>query len=344
MIIAVPENVRRTLDSLENAGFQAFVVGGCVRDAARGVSPRDWDVCTSATPGETAAVFADYRIIETGRRHGTLTVHFDGDKIEITTFRRDGQYSDNRRPDSVSFVRDIETDLSRRDFTMNAMAYNQELIDPFGGLGDIKARLIRCVGDAGTRFREDALRIMRALRFASELGFDIENDTRAALFSHAHLLKNIAAERKTAEFNRLLLGGAYSVITEYREVIAAAVPALPEKIPDAIINAPNVLETRLALLFGQTHSADVAAALRAMKYPRVFTREIARRVSRRDPHGVLPKISDLAVRGEDLIALGLSGREVGAALRALLELVISGEVENKREALLNKSRGYVRRR
>jgi tRNA nucleotidyltransferase (CCA-adding enzyme) len=337
--IDLPLYVRRALSALEGAGFAAFVAGGCVRDAALGIEPRDWDICASAAPEETAAVFAGHKILETGARYGTLTVTIDGEKAEITTFRADGGYSDGRRPDSVEFVRDIETDLSRRDFTMNAMAYNRELVDPFGGMRDIGAKLIRCVGDPDARFREDALRIMRAARFASETGFSMEEKTRDALFRRAPLVKKVSAERIAAELNRLLLGkNADAALTEYREVLIQAAPLFPAEELPPLSGAPKDLTARLALLLGGLGEGGAREFLRALKYPRSVIREVSFRVSRGDVLGKLPTIGELAVRGGDMAEAGLSGREIGEAKRALLALVAEGKLPNERGALLRRAR------
>lgn len=168
----VPTPVASAVRMLENHGFEAYVVGGCVRDSLLGLTPHDWDICTSALPEEMQAVFDGFRVIETGKAHGTLTVLVDGMPLEITTYRVDGAYSDHRRPDGVRFVSRIEEDLARRDFTVNSMAWHPEhgLRDPFGGEEDLRKRLLRAVGDPGLRFEEDALRIMRALRFAAAYG------------------------------------------------------------------------------------------------------------------------------------------------------------------------------
>ncbi len=175
----LPDPVREALTRLEAAGFAAYVVGGAVRDDLRGILPHDFDLCTAALPAETKAVFAGERVVETGLRHGTVTVILHGVPLEITTFRVESGYSDSRHPDGVRFVREIEADLGRRDFTVNAMAFSpvRGLVDPFGGRADIAQRTLRAVGNPETRFREDALRILRGLRIAAETGFTIEEDT-----------------------------------------------------------------------------------------------------------------------------------------------------------------------
>lgn len=229
IVIKIPEQVNRVLEILGSNGHTAYVVGGACRDIFMGRQIHDWDVATSAKPEETIAAFSEYRVIETGVKHGTVTVLIDGEPIEITTYRIEGEYSDNRHPDSVEFTNRIEDDLSRRDFTVNAIAYSPHLgtADPFGGVADIKNKIIRCVGDADTRFNEDGLRILRALRFASVLGFDIEAETAASIKRNRELLKNISVERIFVEISKLLCGdNAAAVLNEYSDVIFYVYPEL----------------------------------------------------------------------------------------------------------------------
>ncbi|SDA09672.1 tRNA nucleotidyltransferase (CCA-adding enzyme) [Ruminococcus sp. YE71] len=225
--IKIPPAAARALELLETAGYEAWCVGGCVRDALRGCEPHDWDVCTSASPDEMLKVFARFRTIPTGIKHGTLTVIIMGEQIEITTYRCDGEYADHRRPDSVIFVRDIRSDLERRDFTMNAICVDLrgELYDPFDGQADIKRGLIRCVGDPYKRFDEDALRILRAVRFAAKTGFLIDEPTRKAAVELRGLLDSVSAERIWSELRSLLTQPhAGDVLREHREIIAQILP------------------------------------------------------------------------------------------------------------------------
>lgn len=227
--ILIPTGVSIVLNTLEDNGFEAYVVGGCVRDSLLGTQPKDWDVCTSATPEEVERCFAGRRIVETGIQHGTVTVFVGGIGFEVTTFRTEGSYSDNRRPDSVEFVKDIELDLSRRDFTMNAMAYSESsgLVDPFGGEQSLADKVISCVGNADERFNEDALRIMRALRFASTYGFSIDEQTAEAIHKNRELLNNIAVERINTELCKMLRGdGILDVLLDYNDVITTIIPEL----------------------------------------------------------------------------------------------------------------------
>ncbi|MCL2670608.1 MAG: HD domain-containing protein [Clostridiales bacterium] len=229
MTIKLPDAVQYILHTLQAAGYDAYVVGGCVRDGALGKAPKDWDICTPAPPNKTMQCFDGQHIIETGLQHGTVTLMLHHAPYEITTYRVDGSYSDHRRPDNVEFVSSLKTDLSRRDFTINAMAYHPDtgIVDYFGGMKDISAGIIRCVGDANRRFREDALRIMRAMRFASALSFAIDEKTATAMHDNRALLQNIAVERIANELNRMLLGdGAGDIMRNHLSVLAEILPEL----------------------------------------------------------------------------------------------------------------------
>ena len=228
-MMQLPPQVNSVLRRLTEAGFEAFVVGGCVRDMLLGRTPGDYDVTTSALPEETAAVFAGERVIETGLKHGTLTVLTGGTPVEITTFRIDGDYSDARHPDAVSFTRSLREDLARRDFTMNAIAWSPEsgLADPFGGEADLRAGLIRCVGDPDARFREDALRILRCLRFSATLGFRVDPATAAAARANRELLGRISAERAAEELKKLLCGkDVRRVVLDETDILGVVLPEL----------------------------------------------------------------------------------------------------------------------
>ena len=227
----IPPAPLRLLTLLEAAGYATYAVGGSVRDSLLGRPPGDWDICTSAQPEQTmeALQSQDIKIIETGLQHGTITAVIDHQPVEITTFRLDGNYADHRRPDSVTFTDDIAADLSRRDFTVNAMAWHPKkgLIDPFDGENDLRAGLLRCVGEPSRRFEEDALRILRCLRFASALGFSIEENTSQALLALKDTLQHIAKERIQGELTKLLCGkNARRILLDYREIIFAVLPQL----------------------------------------------------------------------------------------------------------------------
>ena len=205
MRIQLPEKVNTIIHTLQEHGFEAYAVGGCVRDSILGRVPDDWDITTSATPLETKALFS--RTFDTGIEHGTITVLIDKDAFEVTTYRVDGKYEDSRHPSEVTFTRSLSEDLLRRDFTINAMAYNDKegLVDIFGGMQDLENKIIRCVGNANARFGEDALRILRAVRFAAQLGFEIETETKKAITALAPTLANISAERIQVELIKMLV-------------------------------------------------------------------------------------------------------------------------------------------
>ncbi len=202
--ISLPERVDRIITILQNHGYEAYAVGGCVRDSVLGREPEDWDITTSAMPEETKALFA--KTFDTGIEHGTVTVLMGDEGFEVTTYRIDGEYEDSRHPKEVTFTRNLKEDLQRRDFTINAMAYNEKdgLVDIFGGIQDLRAGVIRCVGNAVERFSEDALRILRGIRFAAQLGFGMEDDTRRAMGELAPVLGKISAERIQAELVKII--------------------------------------------------------------------------------------------------------------------------------------------
>lgn len=229
--IEIPHNANAILQMLESAGYEAFVVGGCVRDALLGHAPADWDITTSAKPEEVkaAAQEASFKTIDTGLEHGTVTVIIDHELFEVTTYRQDGAYSDGRHPDSIEFLTSIDGDLARRDFTINAMAYSPKhgLVDLYGGQADLQAKVIRAVGDPRERFREDALRIVRGLRFASRLGFAIDDETSQAMHELRHLLDDIAVERIWVEFSGLLCGEyVTSILRVYSDIVFTIIPEL----------------------------------------------------------------------------------------------------------------------
>lgn len=226
----LPKEVIHVLETLETAGYEGFAVGGCVRDTLLSQTPHDWDVCTNATPEQMLSAFRPFTCVPTGAKHGTVTVIVHGIPLEVTTYRTESEYRDGRHPDTVTFVSDITADLKRRDFTVNAMAYHpvNGLVDPFGGREDLKARVLRCVGDPTERFSEDALRILRAVRFAATYGFAVEPQTEQALFALAPTLYRVSAERVCGELTRLLTGDfVYPALSRLYPVLCAAVPELP---------------------------------------------------------------------------------------------------------------------
>lgn len=225
----MPEAIRAALERLEQAGYEAWLVGGCVRDRLMGREIHDYDLTTSATPAEVEAVFTGEKVIETGIAHGTVTVLLHGVPVEITTFRAESGYSDHRHPDAVSFTRSLRDDLARRDFTVNAVAMDARgaLCDPFSGQADIRAGILRAVGDPAERFSEDALRILRALRFSSVLGFAIEESTAAAFAQLRGQLAYVSAERIYTELTKLLCGGnVRAVLMNYTDTLGEVLPEL----------------------------------------------------------------------------------------------------------------------
>ncbi|MBR5231440.1 MAG: CCA tRNA nucleotidyltransferase [Clostridia bacterium] len=275
MPFSLPQSVTEALLRLNAHGFEAYLVGGCVRDMLMGIPPHDFDICTSALPEETMQCFADVRVIETGIKHGTVTVILHGEPLEITTFRTEGDYLDGRHPSSVAFTRSLENDLMRRDFTVNAMAYHPEkgLTDLYGGRQDIERKLLRCVGDPTERFTEDALRILRALRFAAQLGFEIDKATGDALHALRGRLSLISRERIAAELLRMLASPhAPQVLHLYGDVFLAALPDCTRFDIDALKKAPegHTLLRTASLLHGDPNAQ---AVLKSLKLSTAFTED-----------------------------------------------------------------------
>ena len=272
LTIRLPEDVAALLAMLRDAGYPAYTVGGCVRDALLGIEPHDWDICTSALPEQMQQVFRNLHTVETGLKHGTLTVVVNHVPYEITTFRVDGEYTDHRHPDSVSFVDNIAEDLSRRDFTVNAMAWSPDsgLVDLFGGREDLAAGVIRCVGDPALRFDEDALRVLRALRFASVYDFAVDPATDAAARKLAPSLHGVAGERIREELLKLLCGrGVGRILRAYPDILSEIIPEIRpmvgydqknhhhsydlwEHTVRAVENIPPEADLRLAMLLHDT--------------------------------------------------------------------------------------------
>lgn len=435
--MTISENAKKIISVIESAGYEAFAVGGCVRDFIMHRACDDIDITTSAKPDELERILSENGIhfIETGLKHGTVTAVLNGENYEITTYRTDGDYKDSRHPESVEFVADIKEDLSRRDFTVNAMAYNERkgIVDLFGGKADLEKGVIRAVGNPDKRFKEDALRIMRAIRFASVLSFSVEPETKKAIFDNRELLKNVSAERIFSELSKLLMGdNVFTVLKDYRDVIAVVIPELAPifNIPQntrwhiynvwehtckAVDSAPKDLALRLAMLFhdigkAYTRTTDekgtdhfighqrvstiyTEKALKRLKVPNEIYDRVMFLVPIHDMHiGTEDKkikkwlskagesnlrdlievkradklaqnpemteqelenlnitqsrldkiisdgepftVKDLAVNGNDMIALGLQGRQIGEALDNLLENVIDNELPNEKSALI----------
>ncbi len=229
MEISLPQEVVTILDILQGAGHEAYCVGGAVRDSVMGIIPGDWDITTSALPSDSVELFKDFKTIDTGLKHGTLTVIINHKPFEVTTYRIDGEYHDNRHPENIEFTRNLREDLARRDFTINALAYNpqSDIVDLYGGQDDIYNSIVKTVGDPDKRFGEDGLRIMRALRFAAVLGFSIEPQTSAAIHRNKDLLKNISVERISVELSKLICGkNAFNILMEYPDVFSVFIPEI----------------------------------------------------------------------------------------------------------------------
>ena len=224
----LPKNVLFCIEKLEKAGYPTYAVGGCVRDACLGLKPHDYDLCTAATPDTTAAVFSDFPLVRAGEKHGTIGVVLEGEVIEITTFRTEGDYLDSRHPQWVAFVPTVEQDLARRDFTVNAMAYSptRGFADPFGGRDDLNDHILRAVGDPETRFSEDALRILRGVRFAARFALTPEKNTLAAMNTLAPLMENLARERVYDELSKLLLCACAEDLITFAPILAQVIPEL----------------------------------------------------------------------------------------------------------------------
>ncbi len=438
----IPDSVNLILERFAAAGYRAYPVGGCVRDAMLGLTPDDWDLTSDAPPERTLALFGD-AAHPTGLRHGTVTVVSEGRAVEVTTMRRDGAYRDNRHPESVTFTDRIEEDLARRDFTVNAMALSPEgtVIDPFGGRDDLEAGVLRCVGDARRRFDEDALRILRLLRFAAKLGFSVAVPTADAAREKRALLRSVAAERVYAEMNKLLCGAyAAETLLAFPDVLGAVIPEIlpcvgfEQKNPHHCFDVwghtarsvgavPPLRELRWTMLFHDLgkplcmtvdsagvghfygHTAlstgiaeEIMARLRFEKalsarvraqlacFDDVFPPErgaIHREMVRRGKEvtagllltkqadnaakapegleraqapwraaqeifdalvkeGACCALSDLAVNGGDMAAVGFRGRAIGAALHKLLCEVAEEKLPNEKEALLRRARRLFR--
>ncbi len=356
----------KIINTLNSCGFEAYAVGGCVRDFLLDRKINDYDICTSALPEEICSVFQN--VITVGIRFGTVIVTENNCAVEVTTFRTEKGYSDNRRPDEVLFVNKLEEDLSRRDFTVNAMAYHPQkgITDLFGGQKDIAGKLIRCVGNADLRFREDALRIIRAMRFASVLGFSVEEETKKAMILNKNLLKNISKERITEEFLKLL-GGIYAseIICEFSEIINIFIKnftlpdedfnSLPqnaymrfafliqnlENKEDIIKNfrLPSAVSQKI-LILANHYKKDNAPFMLLQKYNEdvVFEifemnneTEILTRFLKENP---CYKISQLSISGKDLKAIGFFGKKIKEVQNELLYNVVFNKIKNDKKSLL----------
>ena len=380
----LPRAVLYILDAYRRFGREAFVVGGPVRDALLGGVPKDYDLTTDATPEETKEIFRDCRVIETGIAHGTLTIVLDGMPYEVTTYRIDGEYTDHRHPTGVTFTRSLEEDLARRDFTVNAMAYHPDfgIVDPFYGREDLARASLRAVGEPHRRFREDALRILRGLRFAAVLGFTIEEKTAAAMRALAVHLSSVSVERVLVEVRKLLAGAsADAVLMQYGDILHTAIPELCfadlpplSLLPDtearlvAIAARSDLGRDGARALFERLHTdralrtlsddvflaldmpretdldllyiarrigyAHAAVALAVGDFCRGEASDAPMRLAALEARGIPTQVGDLAIGGRDVVAMGVRGARVGELLDILLDLVLRGECDNRRDALL----------
>lgn len=265
----LPKAVKLALKLLEDAGYEAVVVGGAVRDYLLGKNPNDYDISTNARPEEVKAVFHKYHTIDIGIKHGTVTVFINRRQIEITTYRSEKNYEDFRHPKEVVFELSLDADLQRRDFTVNAICFNGEIIDKVGGIDDLKAKLIRAIGNPLERFLEDPLRILRALRFAATLNFTIEPETREAIFKEKELLRKVSFERINLELSKLILGAASpKIIKEYYSVFQVFLPELPDNLDLNLCAYQNLNEmtSRLAALLYGREIGIVEEALKRLKF------------------------------------------------------------------------------
>ena len=337
MKITLPSFVKKAIGIVEKAGHEAYAVGGAVRDALLGRPTHDYDLTTSALPEETAEIFSGHKVFKTGLKHGTVTVIVEKEPLEITTFRVDGEYKDSRHPDQVRFTRSLEEDLARRDFTVNAMAYSDSagVIDIFGGKADLEKRLIRAVGVAEKRFEEDALRILRAFRFVSKLGFEIEEKTLLAAKEKSSLLRNISQERKSAELEGILLGAyakkALLLMSENGVLKEVAPPInIEEKRLDKLCELPSDFAVRMAFCLVGSEEAD--SFVSTLKLSNAISSEIKKLAKAAAEE--LPSSFDREVR-EFLARLGDSADALLKIKRALGEEV----EETARKAQEIKRRG-----
>lgn len=271
MNASIPSQVLRCLSVITQHGFSGFLVGGCVRDLLIGASPKDWDVASDALPTDIKRIFSDHKTVETGVQYGTVTVQIDGMSVEVTTFRGEGGYTDGRHPDRVTFIGSLEDDLSRRDFTMNAIAMDEKgtVIDPYGGRCDLQSGIIRCVGDPLSRFSEDPLRILRAVRFSCILGFTVESETKKALIEASNDLRKISAERISSELRRIF-AAAPDAFCELSVPIMKGIFGCPcdSYYIEALRESDAVWETRLCLFLMAAKTSDRDSLLRWLRLDR----------------------------------------------------------------------------
>ena len=335
--ITVPEDVREILRVLRDNGFEAYIVGGCVRDAILGKEPKDWDITTSALPEQVKSLFSN--TVDTGIQHGTVMVIRHGIGYEVTTYRIDGEYKDGRHPESVTFTRSLAEDLKRRDFTINAFAYNPEtgIIDLFDGISDLSDQLIRAVGDPNARFDEDALRIMRAIRFSAQLSFKIETVTRAAIARHSENLAQVSMERIRVEFEKTLLSPNPEKVNLFRELVMDRFlipdPEIRKKCFDPAANESYRLLSgeeerlrplRLAAFFQNVSSEQARSALKTLKYDNKTISSVSSIIRNKDRVLNNDKVeikTALCEMGEEIFSMLLDFQEAVAGRKGFLDPV-----------------------
>ena len=277
MKISLPDHIKEIIEKLNSHGYLAYLVGGCVRDSLLSLSPEDFDIATDALPFVHKKLFSPMKVVETGIKHGTVTVITQGGPVEITTFRTDGRYTDNRHPEGVTFTGSLTEDLSRRDFTINALAYHPEsgIIDLFGGRDDLEKGIIRTVGDAHARFNEDALRILRALRFCSVLNFQAEKETALAATELKDLIQNISRERILSELKKLICGkNADNVLSEFSSVINTALGTSGLSFKKSLNDLPPLCDIRFAALLSDLKSSDAKQVLQNLKSEKALSTSV----------------------------------------------------------------------
>ena len=392
MKLEIPAYVKVLMDQLNDSGYECYIVGGAIRSMLLGLPVHDYDLTTNALPAQMKTVFTSNKTIDTGLKHGTLTVLSSHHPIEITTYRKDSTYQDHRHPDAVQFTSAIEEDCARRDFTINAFCYNDNdgILDFFDGRQDLKNHILRCIGDPSQRFEEDALRILRAVRFASQLHFEIEENTKNAIFAKKDLLSYISLERIHEEMDGFLSAEkCASYLDTYREVIAVFLPEIKDvpywdTVLKQIDDAPSDAVVRTAVLF--TDLPDPSNLCRRLKYTNAEIKTITSMIKYRDTciadrasmrkflsiyhedftaylhyraaldpsfaaddaaalyqqiidHHDCTSLAQLAVSGNDIKALGYSGKMIAEKLNELLNAVMEDQVPNEKEELMN----YVKR-
>ena len=442
MKIIIPDYVKKAMKMLIDNGFQAYAVGGCIRDTLLNKSPNDWDICTDCLPEKMKEIFKDYKTFDIGIKHGTVTVVVDSELVEITTFRSEGEYENHRKPLKVDFVNDLQEDLKRRDFTVNAMCcdINSKIYDFYGGVDDLNKGIIKCVGDAEERFEEDALRILRGLRFASVLGFGIDENTKTAMLKKKDLLTYISGERIREELLKLLCGKSVErILNEYRDVFAVIIPEIKPcfdfqqnnphhylTVWEHIAKSVSCVKTdpiiRMTMLLHdiakpkmktvdkngvfhfkkhQYESAKMSVEiLKRLKFNNRATdyifnliwehdnripakmKNVKKFISKYDFQFIFDylevrrgdtyaqsdfkreqklkelddiavitfdilssdaclKISDLKINGNNLMELGLKGKEIGNWLNKLLDMVIDEKLENQKDSLINYVKEHI---